>query len=248
LTCALKTSDGGYIFGGFSSSDNGNITTSYGYNDGWLVKTNIYGGIQWQKNVGGNDNDMVFFINQLTDDDYIVCGNTSSDGGMVTGNHGNKDIWVLRLGNSGPVKWQRCLGGSQLDDAYSIALINDENSVIAGFSNSYDGNITENNGDFDYWLLKLENLSNIYDYNFSDENINIFPNPSNTGYIKIWSNINISEKSVISIIDLQGRIIKQKEITGILYETFNVNDIYKGVYIVTLTCDSYTFSRKFIIN
>jgi hypothetical protein len=51
--------------------------------------------------------------------------------------------------------WQKCLGGSNKEEAYSIQQTADEGYIIAGYSNSNDGDVTGNHGDYDYWIVKL---------------------------------------------------------------------------------------------
>ena len=59
------------------------------------------------------------------------------------------------------IQWQRSLGGSVDDRAYSIQQTTDGGYIIAGFSNSNDGDVTGNHGDYDYWIVKLNNTGAI---------------------------------------------------------------------------------------
>ena len=54
------------------------------------------------------------------------------------------------------IQWQRCYGGSGDDEATSIQQTSDGGYVVAGFSNSNDGDITNNHGGYDYWILKID--------------------------------------------------------------------------------------------
>ena len=54
-------------------------------------------------------------MQQTTDDGYILIGSTDSDNtGDVGANHGESDIWVVKLSPSGDIQWQRVLGGGWL--------------------------------------------------------------------------------------------------------------------------------------
>lgn len=53
------------------------------------------------------------------------------------------------------IQWQKTLGGSQLDVAHSIQQTSDGGFIVAGRSNSIDGDVTGNHGYADCWVVKL---------------------------------------------------------------------------------------------
>ena len=53
--------------------------------------------IEWQKCLGGSGYDGAESIRQTGDGGYIVAGYTESNDGDVSGNHGNDDVWVVKL-------------------------------------------------------------------------------------------------------------------------------------------------------
>ncbi len=58
------------------------------------------------------------------------------------------------------IEWQKSLGGSHEDIANSIVQTKDGGYIIAGHSNSIDGDTTWNwNNDF--WIVKLNNIGSI---------------------------------------------------------------------------------------
>ena len=58
-----QTADGGYILGGYSYSNISGEKTenSRGGDDYWVVKLNSSGEIQWDKTIGGSDEDDLWF-------------------------------------------------------------------------------------------------------------------------------------------------------------------------------------------
>jgi len=88
-----QTKDGGYIISGYSQSDDGDVTGHHGTpcsftgycNDIWIVKIDSTGTIQWQKSLGGTDEDEAADVHQTADGGYIVAGSVKSDDGDVTG-------------------------------------------------------------------------------------------------------------------------------------------------------------------
>lgn len=123
LFAMQPTPDHGYILGGFSNSDiSGEKTAmSKGGQDYWLIKLDSAGTIEWQKTIGGNENDMLSSITLCPGGGYLVSGTSGS------GINGDKtdtsrddpgfapylagDIWLLRLDNAGTILWQKTYGG-----------------------------------------------------------------------------------------------------------------------------------------
>ena len=97
-----------------------------------------------------------YSIQQTTDGGYIVAGHSNSNDGDLTGNNGYPDYWLVKLDASGNITWQKSLGGTSYDRAYSIQQTSDGGYIVAGHSNSNDGDVTVNNGWYDYWLVKLD--------------------------------------------------------------------------------------------
>ncbi len=162
-----QTTDGGYIVAGESfSSANGDVTgTNHGVQDYWIVKLDGSGNIIWNKLLGGSGNDITKSIVQTTDGGYIVAGYSASPAnGDVSGvNHGGYDYWIVKLDGSGNIVWNKLLGGSGNDIAYSVQQTADGGYIVAGTSySSSNGDVTPtNHGSGDFWIIKLDANGNI---------------------------------------------------------------------------------------
>lgn len=150
-----KTSDGGSIVVGTSTSSDGDVTQNKGFEDIWVVKLSSTGTIQWQKNYGGSDVDEGNCIIQTSDGGFAIAGTSNSTDADVTGNHQGSDMWVLKLNSTGVIQWQKSLGGTGNDMGHSILQNTDGSFVVAGFHDSYDGDVTVNQGMGDMWIVKL---------------------------------------------------------------------------------------------
>ncbi|MFM9985603.1 MAG: T9SS type A sorting domain-containing protein [Flavobacteriales bacterium] len=154
----IQTSDGGFAFCGDGGSGDGDMVDSglISSPDFWFIKTDANGEIEWQKCFGGasgeNPNDLI----ESDDGGYVIAGQSASwDSGVVTGNHGGYDFWVLKITSTGDVVWQKSLGGTQSDKCQSIAKTADDGYYLAGSTGSNDGDVTGFQGTYDYWVVKL---------------------------------------------------------------------------------------------
>ncbi len=155
-----QTADGGYITAGFTASVNGDVTFNHGSEDLWIVKLSSTGTLQWQRSLGGSGVDQAYQVKSLGSGGYLIGGSSYSLNGDVTGNHGGYDMWIVRTDNVGNIVWQKSLGGSSVEEAYSVSPATNNGYIIAGGTLSNDGNVTGNHGDFDYWIIKLNEPSN----------------------------------------------------------------------------------------
>lgn len=149
-----QTIDGGYICIGSSNSRNDTFSQNHGGYDILITKLNSLGEVSWQKCIGGSDDDEGIAISQ-TPDSYIFAGITSSNDGDIQGNRGGKDIIFMGLNDMGEIEVNTCLGGSDDDEAASVKCTSEYGYALLGVSFSDDGDLTENKGDKDLWLLQL---------------------------------------------------------------------------------------------
>ena len=97
-------------------------TSGISNTDLYLVKTDANGNLIWQKQFGGPMDDYARTVRASTAGGYIAGGNTKSTGGDVSGLHGGSDAWIIRVNESGNLLWQKCIGGSQLEDVWEMIL------------------------------------------------------------------------------------------------------------------------------
>lgn len=159
--CGQQTKDKGYIFAGYSNSIDGDVTGNIDTTDFWVVKLDSTGALQWQKSYGGTDVEIAASIQQTFDMGYVVSGFTISNDSNVTGNHGFLDSWVIKLDSIGTLQWQKCLGGSAAENAMSVQQTLDKGYILAGISNSTNGDVTGNHGDHDCWVVKLDSAGTL---------------------------------------------------------------------------------------
>ncbi|WP_137906080.1 T9SS type A sorting domain-containing protein [Chryseobacterium sp. 2VB] len=205
--------------------------------------------IEWQKALGGTHGESANAIQQTSDGGYIVAGHSMSNDGDVTGNHGGGDYWIVKLNPAGGIQWQKTLGGSHVDDAQSIRQTTDGGYIIAGSSNSSDGDISGNHGNYDYWIVKLDSNGNMqWQKSLGGSSMDMAQSIQQTsegGYIVAGSSSsNDGDVSGnhgggdywIVKLDINGNIQWQKSLGGNSSEQVNsVQQTFDGGYIIAGT-------------
>ena len=161
LRSTVKTPDGGTILTGSTSSTDGDIHRNHGADDIWIVKLNAGGDTVWTKTYGGSAEDRSTSVAIIPGGGYIICGSTASINGDIHRNQGGTDAWLLRLDENGDTLWTRTYGGSGNERANSIVSAADGGFAITGFTDSHDGDIHNNHGGGDIWILKLNTAGDI---------------------------------------------------------------------------------------
>jgi len=151
-----QTAEGDYILCGFTDSNNGNVSGLHGGEDIWVQKLDDARNLLWQKCLGGSGMDNGWDIHQISDGNYILTGFTNSNDGDVSGNHGYYDAWIAKIDTSGALLWQKCYGGNNLDEFLSVQQTSDGGFIACGLSNSTNGQVTNNHGGYDFWVVKVD--------------------------------------------------------------------------------------------
>jgi len=224
-----KTTDGGYIVAG--------VTKSFGAGnyDAYVLKLNSDGSLAWQKTLGGNGDDVAYFIQQTTDDGYIAAGATTSFGA------GGYDVYILKLDSNENLVWQKTFGGSGEDWASSIQQTTDGGYIVAGYTDSLGA------GSRDVYVLKLNSDGSLawqktfggsdYDYAWS------VTQTTDGGYIVAGSTASFGagwEDAYVLKLNPDGSLAWQKTFGGNGYDfADSVTQTADGGYIVAGLTNSF---------
>jgi hypothetical protein len=154
----ISTANGGFLLSGETSSQDGDVKLNHGALDLWVLKLDANGNVMWEKTFGGTDNDMFGKITVCSDGGYLLCGTSkSNNSGDVPVSHGDEDIFIVKLDAAGNKQWTKTYGGALRDGAGSIIGDTDGGCIIAGNTNSSDGDLVGRNKNLnhDMWVLKL---------------------------------------------------------------------------------------------
>lgn len=155
LMDAVPTADGGFALAGYTESNDGDVSGNHGLADAWAVKLDSAGGLVWQHAYGGSGNDGFAGIVATADGGFIAAGYSTSVDGDISGPIGGVDGWVVKLDGMGNLQWDLSLGGSGTDNLRSICRTDDGGFLLAGYSDSNDGDAAGNHGNKDLWAVKL---------------------------------------------------------------------------------------------
>lgn len=153
----INTNDGGFLVAGASASSDGNIKENKGDDnyDLIIVKFNAKKEIEWQKVIGGSGQDYYPKAIQTKDGDYVLAVQSDSRDGDVAKNIGADDIWIIKLNKSGETVWQQNYGGTATDEVGDIIELSNGGFLVAGTSNSNDGDVIGDYGEYDGFVLIL---------------------------------------------------------------------------------------------
>lgn len=153
----ITTKDGGSIIVGSTDSNNGDVVGQHGSDeDIWVLKLDNNGQKTWQATLGSTSWENGYSIAQLADGGYMALGFSIGDDGDVSGNHGDKDYWVVKLSSTGKKLWQRSFGGPREELPDAITASTDGGFVMAGFSGGDGGDVTGINGVAKGWAVKCK--------------------------------------------------------------------------------------------
>src|SRR6266446_7749818 len=68
---------------------------------------------------------------------------------------------TIAQGTSPSIKWQRTYGGTGDDEFRGMELTRDNGFIAVGFSESINGDLSQNHGHSDYWIVRYDSLGNI---------------------------------------------------------------------------------------
>ncbi|MFT7071635.1 MAG: hypothetical protein ACJAX3_000608 [Patiriisocius sp.] len=114
------------------------------------------------KTYGGSGIDKAVGVVEANDGNYMILATTESADGDVTGKTTtDSDYWLLKVSPQGDIIYNRVFGGSADDEATNITKSSDGGFLLSGYSRSNDGDVSENSGFQDFWVLKLDSNATI---------------------------------------------------------------------------------------
>jgi hypothetical protein len=132
---AFQSDDGGFVVAGTT------LSSGAGASDGWLIKTDADGNMEWNKTYGGGGWDGFRSIKRTSDGGFVLAGVYETN---------VWDFWLVKTDANGTELWSRTYGGSAEDDAFDVVQTDDGGYALAGYAYSFGA------GGRDFWLVKTD--------------------------------------------------------------------------------------------
>lgn len=160
--CILETSDHGFVVVGSAESIDGDVNDNHGDGglftktfDGWVVKLDSSGEIEWKKCYGGTETDKLYKIISTHDGNYICIGNSNSIDGDIVNPEGVNKGWLLKIDSVGNIISSQVYGGNIQTRFYAITPTRDGGYLIAG--EKIPGGFNVANA----WFLKINEVGTV---------------------------------------------------------------------------------------
>ncbi|MDX1641158.1 MAG: hypothetical protein R3220_05645, partial [Balneolaceae bacterium] len=142
-----ETKDGDIVIVGAICEPCSPLQRNYQTNfDAFIVKLSSEGDALWTRRLGGNENDLAYFMQISERNTYIIGGSTSSHDGP------DDAPWIFELNQNGEIIWSRILPSSfPRNGVAQIGELNENEYLITGPPWLY-----QREGNQDLWILKLK--------------------------------------------------------------------------------------------
>lgn len=165
-----QTIDGGYALTGYAMSDDGDGSLNNGFHDNWVLKVDGQGELVWEKSFGFSGHDHSYDIITTEDQGFFFTGflditsaradgNTEKNGSLTR--HGVGEFWGTKIDENGELQWRGYFGGTNNDRSHAVVQAEDGGFVMAGFTESEDFDISNAQGSYDFWIVKVDGNGNL---------------------------------------------------------------------------------------
>lgn len=190
----VETTDGGFAL-------TGRTDLGAGYIDFWLVRTDAYGNMLWNKTYGGPDLDWAWCVVETSDGGFALAGDTESFGGGA---------WLVRTDESGNMLWNQTYGGTEEFGFSSMIQTSDGGFALTGYRYTYSDDPK------DVWLVKTDSNGNmLWNQTYRGTEAYSLVQTTDGGYVLLVSERE-NDSSGIWLIktDEDGNVIWNKQISN----------------------------------
>jgi len=229
-TVLVQVDNNHFAVAGETFSD---FENSHGGGDTWVIQFDTSGTILQTNVIGGSSldspKDMIVNENQ----ELILVGETFSINGDINTSYSTMNAFIGRINQANDDHNIQVFGGNQFDSAWGIIPLANDAYMIAGYTDSYDGDLAGKvaHGNHDAWIFVLDLFTDL-------PNISILPPFSLHEKMLHFHTQDIQQ---ISLYDLQGKtILQQKNPTNFL----DIGHLSTGIYIINLLIENKPFTAK----
>ena len=254
----IQLIDSSYLFIGTTDSYDGDVSGNHGGFDYWVIKTDKWGNLLWQKCYGGSADETPTFIQCLSDGNFILGGHTYSNDGDVKNNHsfsGYADMWLIKISPFGNLIWSHCFGGTDNETMHEAIELSGNRLLLIGgsYTSNNTGDVQCNHhgpGSDDMWLVMVydSTMVGINEQRNLSDILAVYPNPAND-YVKFSC---IAKDNIfgirIRLANQIGQVIKELTIPAMINEVkWDTSIIPAGIYFYFYTSGNILRTGKVIV-
>ena len=220
--CMKRSIDNNFLLYGNTGSNDHDLEDFSGEENGWVWKINDQGEVLWSYAYGHEFGENINDVKELGNNKMLLLGGRAT----IADPFAAANYWLLVIDETdGKIDNEQMFGGSADDWGLRIIENTEGDIILAGTSNSTDGDITNKVGMVDIWLACLEEKSTNTIENSPEVRINIYPNPvDKIVQVDIPDNMEVS----MTIYNQNGKLI-----LGNLRESdISIDDLATGVYFI----------------
>ncbi len=118
------------------------VTNFHGGADAWIVSTDQYGNVLWERCYGGSAGDGPHKIIKINENSYYLLNSSWSHDGDVQNDRGG-NFWVVKINSEGSILWENSYGGSiNGESPVDAILMPDKGLLMMGRISSSGGDVT----------------------------------------------------------------------------------------------------------
>jgi hypothetical protein len=252
--------DGNIVCAGYTTSTDGDVTGNHGgTKDGWLFKLNASdGSLMWEKCFGGGPGaDAIKRILPMPDHGFtLLCTSSSKNkDALNAGNHGGKDVWLVRTDSNLNIMYSKMFGGSGMEEALDLLEFPGQGYMILATTTSADGDLTgvksATSGQDDWMFFVADsslfpkglpwrkippsNLLSITEA-LSPASVIVYPSVT-SGLVSVQSAMPATSGYTIRVINVSGQEVWSKVVTTTnapVNEKIDLSGKAKGTYFVEI--------------
>ena len=231
-----------YISGSFYSSsinfDTINLTNhSYNKADLFIAKHNALGDVVWAKSAGGEGDDNSSNITADESGNLYITGDFGSssvsfDNYNLINSDEYDDMFIVKYNSNGNVNWAKSAGGYYYDFGTSLSIDPDGFILHTGcfYENiNFSPTTLISNGQYDFFLAKINASVNEIEDKSSNNQFTIFPNPTDD---RIYIKTNEGEIGKVYIVhNTLGKEVKRGKIESEI-TIVDLSNLSEGFYLI----------------
>ncbi|MBK9732369.1 MAG: T9SS type A sorting domain-containing protein [Chitinophagaceae bacterium] len=168
----IATPDSGFVAAGDSQSDatfeksqNNWDNSSFPTYDTWIIKCDANGIKEWDRTLGGTDDEFVYSVTTTSGGGYMVAGRTRSpvSGDISQSPIGVFDVWAVKIDADGNIEWEHRYGGNGNNGVGAVLQLADGGFLFGAYTDApASGDVSDPSyGSTDFWVFRTDASGNI---------------------------------------------------------------------------------------